>query len=662
MKPIKLSLITFFVLFSLIITGCSTASIPAAPATNVPVEAASPTQLPNPELTATLEVIPTPVPTETPPIPCMIAFDTDRDGNREVYVMGPDGKDPYNISKDPGDDYEPSWSPEGSRIAFVSNRATDGESGQFIYVINADGSDVRQLSHENWSVQPDWSHDGRMIVYSGNDDIQIVPTDGSEPSVNLTNSPVKDWQPTWSPDGSKIAWLSGMDGKWNIFVMNADGSHVLQLTDNGKAYDVIWTIDGEIFSHWEHPEGVCSKCVMRADGSNARDAGGKGELQRYMPFRTLDGDRVECVGADVKSADNEIYLVGEIYPDIFFNLTNNPADDRNPDWPANCLAGFEGATPEVAAAPESEPTNPPNELVIGYAGDNEWQRQRKDDFQIACDEIGVQCIYGDLPYLIEKGVSAVVQNSDPITVNGLHEDILKARDKGIPVFLLDAESGTHGAYSITIDHYKWAKTSLGWLLEMIGGKGEIAYFDLHPFYRYGDVIKDMLARYPGVKVVEFRDGKYESGKIKPESGDFLRAHPELKGLWTSYNMSEAIRGLKESGFLYEDWPALVCDATQEGLDTWRVAKSEYPGFDCFAVVNPPGIAYDATYAAYYLATGAIIDESVLGGEFGQTLFVDFPEVTSVNMEEWLDRARAEHWDMLDVLMSPEEIRVKWFVE
>ncbi len=154
----------------------------------------------------------------------------------------------------------------------------------------------------------------------------------------------------------------------------------------------------------------------------------------------------------------------------------------------------------------------------------------ESDFQKACNDLGIECVYGELPELIDRGVSAVVQNSDPITVNGLHEDILKARDKGIPVFLLDAESITHGAYSITIDHYKWAKTSLGWLLEKIGGQGEIAYFDLHPFYRYTEVIKDLLARYPGVKVVEFRDGKYEREKIKPESADFLRAHPEFEGV------------------------------------------------------------------------------------------------------------------------------------
>ena len=66
------------------------------------------------------------------------------------------------------------------------------------------------------------------------------------------------------------------------------------------------------------------------------EAGGKGELQRFLPFWTLDGDRVECIrGENIFTPDDdEIYLVGEMFPDIFFNLTNNPAADRNPDWPA----------------------------------------------------------------------------------------------------------------------------------------------------------------------------------------------------------------------------------------------------------------------------------------------------------------------------------------
>jgi TolB protein len=631
----------------------------------LPTATTSEALLPTETIVAGMPTEPTimPTPTAIPPLPCTITFDTDRDGNQEIYRMAPDGSDTVNLTNNPAYDVEPAWSPDGSQIVFVSNRPKNKqEGGNYLHVMDADGSNVRQLTFENESAWPDWSHDGSQITYSNKGDIYVIKADGSGQSVNLTNSPEQDEQPTWSPDGSQIAWLSGNDGKWNIFVMNADGSHVLQLTDNGEAYDVTWTIDGEIFSHWNHPDGICSKCVMGADGSNARDAGGKGEQQRFMPFRTLDGDRVECISGDLNTGNEEIYLVGEIYPDIFLNLSNNPGNDRNPDWPANCLSGFEGGFPIETAAPEIESTNPPNELVFGYAGDKPEQRERARDMQIACDELGIQCVYGEIPELIEKGVDAIIQNTDKNSVNGLHEDILKARDNGIPVFLLDAEAITDGAYSITIDYNHWAKTSLGWMLEKIGSKGQIAYFDLDPVQRYTDTIKDLLSRYPEITVVEFRDGKYDPEKIKPETGDFIKKYPDLKAIWTSYYNFQAMWGLEENSIPYKNWPVMVCEANRDGLLTWKRVQDAYPNFDCFAVANPPGIAYDAVYAAFYLVSGYKIDESVLGGEFGHTLYVNLPTVTKDNFQEKLNEMLKNDTWQVDELMSPEEIKEKWFLE
>lgn len=654
MKNTLLSMITLFVLLTLLLAGCTPPTTPSATPVEMPTVEEKPISTIETAPAVTPDISPTPAPTETLPIPCMIAFDSYRDGNREIYVMGPDGKDPYNISNNPGDDSDPSWSPDGTQIAFVSNRENGGKSGQFIYVVNADGSNVRQLSLENDSREPDWSHDGRMITYTSNDDIYSIAADGSGTSVNLTNSPEKDRQPSWSPDGKQIVWLTGNDGNWNIKTMDADGSDVSKITHDGKVTDAVWTVDGQIFTHWDNKEAGCFNCVMDADGSNVKDAGGKGTIQQYLPFWTLKGDRVECVSANLNGNDNEIYLVGEIFPGIFLNLTNNPADDSNPDWPANCGSGKNSSTSETQQPQDT------GEIVIGYAGDQKWQNQRKNNFQRACTELGIQCVYGDLPELVEGGVSAIVQNTDAIVVKGLHEDILKARDKGIPVFLLDAETITDGAYSLTIDQKQWLKSSLGWMLEKMGGKGEIAYFDLHPFVRYADNINDILSGYPEVKVVEYRDGKYNPEKIKPESVDFLRTHPELKGLWTSYNMSEAIRGLVESRIPYEQWPVLVCDATMEGLDTWQKVKEKYPDFECVAVPNPPGIAYDAVYAAYYLISGKQIDESALGGAYGHSLYVPFSVITDSSLPDWLKTVREDGGTYVDERMSPEEILEKWF--
>ena len=214
--------------------------------------------------------------------------------------MGPDGNDLANLSNNPADDFDPAIAPDGSQIAFVSKRDNGKEGGQFIYVINADGSNVRQLTFENWSDWPDWSNDGSQITYTSNDDIYVIKADGSGQSVNLTNSPEKDGRSSWSPDGTQIAWVSGYDNNSDIFVMNADGSNLKKITDNGQQSDVKWTVDGRLFAGWgwKGQEQTCNNCVFNADGSNIMDAGGKGELQRYFPFWTQAGDRVECVSAN----------------------------------------------------------------------------------------------------------------------------------------------------------------------------------------------------------------------------------------------------------------------------------------------------------------------------------------------------------------------------
>ena len=337
MKTKHLLLINLFLIASCFIAACSSSSSGTTPQTEEQelMDTSSVTQAPE-----STEVIP---PTDVPEkIPCTIVFDSDRDGNLEIYVMDPDGGHLQNLSNNPGDDWNAVWSPDGRQIAFVSNRENDQEGGQHIYVMNADGSDVRQLTGSMFTISnyPDWSHDGNSIVFSsevnGNSDIFVMKADGSGEPLNLTNSDVRDVQPVWSPDDSRIAWLSGNNDNWDLFIMNADGSDVKNLTENGGVVNVKWTIDGQLFVNWENQEYGCFNCVMDADGSNIIDAGGKGEIQRYIPFWTLEGDRVEIASADINNGNDEIYLVSEIYPDIFLNLTNNPGHDRNPDWPSLC--------------------------------------------------------------------------------------------------------------------------------------------------------------------------------------------------------------------------------------------------------------------------------------------------------------------------------------
>ena len=121
-----------------------------------------------------------------------IAFASVRDGyaafHNEIYVMNADGSGQTRLASNSATDYQPAWSPNGSKIAFASDRDGNFE----VYVMNADGSG----------------------------------------QTRLTSNPADDFYPAWSPDGSRIAFTSERDGNGEVYVMNADGSGLTKLTSN----------------------------------------------------------------------------------------------------------------------------------------------------------------------------------------------------------------------------------------------------------------------------------------------------------------------------------------------------------------------------------------------------------------------------------------------
>jgi len=166
-----------------------------------------------------------------------LAFVSERFGSRDVFVSTIDGGGPIRITSDPASDIHPFWSKDGSRILFSSNRENSDPNDFDIYEMNADGSKVRRItSGPEADTYASWSPDGEHIVtrrvVDGDNEIFLLSSDGSNP-VNLTkNAATYDGWPVWSPDGSRIAFASGVpnSGSHYIFTMNPDGSDKKQLS------------------------------------------------------------------------------------------------------------------------------------------------------------------------------------------------------------------------------------------------------------------------------------------------------------------------------------------------------------------------------------------------------------------------------------------------
>ena len=191
-----------------------------------------------------------------------IVFQSRRNRDWGVYSMAADGNDIQILADDAG---FPRWSPDGSRIVFVAGDGPD------IYTMDPDGDNVVQLTSDpGFDSFPDWSPDGTRIIFqsdrNGANELLIMDSDGG--NLAPLGSPVFGGGPVWSPDGTRIAFHSSRDGNTDVYVINADGSEVTRLTGN-RAVDVFpdWSPDGSFLTFTSDRDGDFEIYVMSADGA-----------------------------------------------------------------------------------------------------------------------------------------------------------------------------------------------------------------------------------------------------------------------------------------------------------------------------------------------------------------------------------------------------------
>ena len=166
----------------------------------------------------------------------LLALSLSPGGDPEIFTIdASNGRQISQLTRSPGIDASPTFSPDGSQIAFVSERS----GGAQIYAMNIDGTGVRRVTFEgSHNTDPAWSPDGKNIAYVGRGgvfDVYTVTADGRKVT-RITQSAGDNEDPSWSPDGYYVAFSSTRTGSAHIWMSTADGYHQVQLTQGGGGY------------------------------------------------------------------------------------------------------------------------------------------------------------------------------------------------------------------------------------------------------------------------------------------------------------------------------------------------------------------------------------------------------------------------------------------
>ena len=223
------------------------------------------------------------------PTRAKIVFTSTRDGNGEIYMMNADGSEEVRLTNHPGDDFDPTWSPTGEHIAFVSER--DHQGLYDIYLMDADGQNIRRAFDAlDYRTAPTWSPDGKQIAYHTYSSVPdwsvYFNTLGGGKAERLSEATMeRGGFPAWSPDGNEIAFTHVVEQQpvrakplavaipmemriWIINLQTREKEILLPRIRGGDTYYPAWSPDGTklAFYWWKREEKKAGIYIVNRDG------------------------------------------------------------------------------------------------------------------------------------------------------------------------------------------------------------------------------------------------------------------------------------------------------------------------------------------------------------------------------------------------------------
>lgn len=206
-----------------------------------------------------------------------IAFASTRNGNLDIWTIRGDGTELVQLTANPSRDASPVWSPDGKKLAFVSDRENNNDEIYVLYA--ATGSVLRLTGNPARDGNPVWSPDGKRIAFTRQETaypfisrimMMDVSDSGASNLVQLTAGP-QDSQPSWSPDGQRIAFTryqesQPFEGSLDIFSIDINGANLMNLTAlPGNETNPAWSPDGQSIAFLSNRDADMVKRIWLRD-------------------------------------------------------------------------------------------------------------------------------------------------------------------------------------------------------------------------------------------------------------------------------------------------------------------------------------------------------------------------------------------------------------
>ncbi len=259
-----------------------------------------------------------------------IAFVSDRDGSKEIYLMDYDGHDQRRVTGHKSISMSPAWSGAGETLAYVSFFG----GGPALYLADiASGRKTPLVTEGSLNASPAFSPDGRQVAFAralgANIEIFVCNRDGSGVR-RLTNSPGIDTNPAWSPGGQEIAFTSSRAGTPQLYVMDVEGSNVRRVTFAGEYNDgAAWSADGTRIAYASRAErnrfDVAVLDLVTLASQSLTGGPGSNEAPSFSP----DGRRIAF--SSTRAGGTQIFVIdartGGGAEQVTFQGANG-----SPDW------------------------------------------------------------------------------------------------------------------------------------------------------------------------------------------------------------------------------------------------------------------------------------------------------------------------------------------